>query len=63
MYSGILNNLRGVMIRKMAKPQEVYIQFDQETGEVTREYEVDTGNVNFDVTYLHIVYPGVCNLC
>lgn len=43
MYSDILNNLRGVMIKKMAKPQEVYIQFDEETGEVTREYDVDTG--------------------
>lgn len=45
MYSGVLNEVRKVMIRKMAKPQEVYIQFDQETGEVTRDHEVDTAEV------------------
>ncbi|OXB62715.1 UNVERIFIED_CONTAM: hypothetical protein H355_000313, partial [Colinus virginianus] len=42
-YADVLNNVRKVMIKKMAKPQEVYIQFDEETGEVTREHEVDTG--------------------
>ena len=43
LYGGVLNEVRAVLIHKMAKPQEVYIQFDQETGEVTRDYEVDTG--------------------
>ena len=42
-YAEVLNEVRGVLISRMAKPQEVYIQFDEETGEVTRDYEVDTG--------------------
>ncbi|KAL8275579.1 hypothetical protein Esti_000530 [Eimeria stiedai] len=46
LYANVLNDVRGVMIRKMAKPQEIYIQFDQETGEVTREYEVDTAEIS-----------------
>ncbi|XP_026193527.1 exportin-1 [Cyclospora cayetanensis] len=45
-YEGILNEVRAVLIRRMAKPQEIYIQFDQETGEVTRDYEVDTAEVS-----------------
>lgn len=46
LYANILNDVRAVMIKKMAKPQEIYIQFDQETGEVTREYEVDTAEIS-----------------
>ncbi|CDI80118.1 exportin, putative [Eimeria acervulina] len=45
-YAEVLNEVRGVLISRMAKPQEVYIQFDEETGEVTRDYEVDTAEVS-----------------
>lgn len=52
LYANILNDVRAVMIKKMAKPQEIYIQFDQETGEVTREYDVDTGQQELIVAHL-----------
>lgn len=44
-YQNILDDVRICMVDKMAKPQEVYIQFDEETGEVTREYQPDTDEI------------------
>eukprot|EP00922_Rhytidocystis_sp_ex-Travisia-forbesii_P020155 GHVS01029706.1.p1 GENE.GHVS01029706.1~~GHVS01029706.1.p1 ORF type:complete len:1123 (+),score=166.78 GHVS01029706.1:69-3437(+) len=44
-YQETLKAVRTALVEKMAKPREVYIQYDQETGEVTREYQVDTDEV------------------
>ncbi|KAF8820607.1 putative exportin 1, partial [Cardiosporidium cionae] len=53
-YQWVLDEVRSVVIQRMAKPQEiflfddfvkVYIQFDQETEEVTRDNEIDTDEI------------------
>lgn len=45
-YQPLLRDVRKLLVERMAKPQEIYIQFDEETGEVTREYQTDTDEVS-----------------
>lgn len=42
-YQSILNDVRKELILKMARPQEVCIHYDEESGTVDRDYETDTG--------------------
>ncbi|KAF7458676.1 putative exportin 1 [Cryptosporidium felis] len=45
-YQSLLCNVRKMIICRMAKPQEVYIAIDPETGEVTRENIPDTDEIS-----------------
>ncbi|CEM16917.1 unnamed protein product [Vitrella brassicaformis CCMP3155] len=44
-YNGVMSDVRRVLMLKMAKPPEVLIVIDEETGEVSRELQVDTAEV------------------
>ncbi|KOB87671.1 hypothetical protein PFDG_04121 [Plasmodium falciparum Dd2] len=46
LYEFILNDIRKTVIEKMAKPQEIYISYDNETGEVVRDFEPDTTEIS-----------------
>ncbi|TRY52326.1 exportin 1 [Cryptosporidium tyzzeri] len=45
-YQSLLCDVRKMVICRMAKPQEVYIAIDPETGEVTRENIPDTDEIS-----------------
>ncbi|KAJ1607688.1 putative exportin 1 [Cryptosporidium canis] len=45
-YQSLLCDVRKMIICRMAKPQEVYIAIDPETGEVTRENIPDTDEIS-----------------
>ncbi|KAL7068711.1 importin-beta N-terminal domain-containing protein [Cryptosporidium serpentis] len=45
-YQGLLCSIRKMIICRMAKPQEVYIAIDAETGEVSRENIPDTDEIS-----------------
>uniref|UniRef100_A0A0G4GSC2 Importin N-terminal domain-containing protein n=1 Tax=Chromera velia CCMP2878 TaxID=1169474 RepID=A0A0G4GSC2_9ALVE len=42
LYLGVLADVRGVLIDRMVKPDEVAVHYDDETGEVTKESYADT---------------------
>lgn len=44
-YRPVLDNVCKELIMKMARPQEVCIHYDEESGTVDRDYETDTGEV------------------
>ncbi|CCF73159.1 XPO1, CRM1, exportin-1 [Babesia microti strain RI] len=44
-YRLLLVAVQKVFINKMAKPQEIYIMYDSESGEVTREYDQNTAEI------------------
>ncbi|KAK2195387.1 bifunctional Exportin-1 [Babesia duncani] len=44
-YRPILKQVQAVFIKKMAKPQEVYILYDTDAREVTREYNPNTAEI------------------
>ncbi|BAM39888.1 uncharacterized protein TOT_020000160 [Theileria orientalis strain Shintoku] len=44
-YRPVLVEVHKVMIRRMAKPQEIYIMYDTDTGEVVREYNPNTAEI------------------
>lgn len=62
MYEHILNDIRKTVIEKMAKPQEVYISYDNETGEVVRDFEPDTTEIalynTMKRTLVYLTYLG-----
>ncbi|GFE55001.1 exportin 1 [Babesia ovis] len=45
LYRPILVELQKVLIKRMAKPQEVYILYDADACEVTREYNPNTAEI------------------
>ncbi|XP_952545.1 importin-like protein, putative [Theileria annulata] len=45
LYKPILIQVQKVMINRMAKPQEVYIMYDADSGEVVREYNPNTAEI------------------
>lgn len=44
-YQPVFNAVRRTLILKMARPREVCIRYDEETGTVDRDYETDTDEV------------------
>lgn len=62
LYEFILNDIRKTVIEKMAKPQEVYISYDNETGEVVRDFEPDTTEIalynTMKKTLVYLTYLG-----
>ncbi|GBE60835.1 exportin 1 [Babesia ovata] len=44
-YRNVLGELQKVLIKRMAKPQEVYILYDADACEVTREYNPNTAEI------------------
>ncbi|KAK1443825.1 armadillo-like helical protein [Babesia gibsoni] len=45
MYRNVLVELQKVFIKRMAKPQEIYILYDADACEVTREYNSNTAEI------------------
>ncbi|CRG99898.1 exportin-1, putative [Plasmodium relictum] len=62
LYEFILNDIRKTVIEKMAKPQEIYISYDNETGEVVRDFEPDTTEIalynTMKTTLVYLTYLG-----
>ncbi|GAW80789.1 exportin-1 [Plasmodium gonderi] len=62
LYEFILNDIRKTVIEKMAKPQEIYISYDNETGEVVRDFEPDTTEISLyntmKTTLVYLTYLG-----
>ncbi|KEG01142.1 exportin-1, putative [Plasmodium vinckei vinckei] len=62
LYEFILNDIRRTIIEKMAKPQEIYISYDNETGEVVRDFEPDTTEISLyntmKTTLVYLTYLG-----
>ncbi|GIX63748.1 exportin 1, putative [Babesia caballi] len=44
-YHNVLVELQKVLIKRMAKPQEIYILYDPDACEVTREYNANTAEI------------------
>lgn len=44
-YQKVLNDVRKTLVLKMARPREVCIHYDEETGTVDRDYQTDTDEV------------------
>lgn len=42
-YQAVLNDVRRTLVLKMARPREVCIHYDEDTGTVDRDYQTDTG--------------------